>query len=252
MTGSPPVVDVVVLTWNDGELLDRALASVLGSEGVDVRVVVVDNGSEPPATVPADSRVRLIRNAENRGVRARNQGTAVGTSDLVAFVDSDVRLRPDTLSSLAGALVDQPHVALVCPVFEDQVPEASAGRAPTAALKAQRLLGLRDTYEPTRPSAGAASWDVDFSITACVLFRRSAFEAVGGLDEAYFYGPEDIDLCLRLKEAGWRIQQVAAATCYHPPRRRNRRVLSRRGALHVLAVVRHLWRHRGFRRSVPA
>ena len=247
-----PGVDVVVLTWNDGALLDRALTSVLASVGVDVRVTVVDNGSEPPAVVPDDSRVRLIRNAENRGVRARNQGVAVGTSDLVAFVDSDVRLRPDTLASLAAVLEDSSDVGLVCPVFEDQLPEASAGRAPTAGLKAQRLLGLRDTYERTRPQADVPSWDVDFSITACVLFRRSAFEAVGGLDEAYFYGPEDIDLCLRLKEAGWRILQVAAATCHHPPRRRNRSVLSRRGALHLLAVARHLWRHRGFRRSVAA
>jgi N-acetylglucosaminyl-diphospho-decaprenol L-rhamnosyltransferase len=247
-----PLVDVVVLTWNDGELLDRALTSVLASVGVDVRVIVVDNGSEPPAVVPDDSRVRLIRNAENRGVRARNQGVAAGTSELVAFVDSDVRLRPDTLASLAGVLEDQLDVGLVCPVFEDQLPEASAGRAPTVALKAQRLLGLRDTYVQTRPHADVPSWDVDFSITACVLFRRPAFEAVGGLDEAYFYGPEDIDLCLRLKEAGRRIVQVAAATCHHPPRRRNRSVLSRRGALHFLAVARHLWRHRGFRRSVPA
>jgi GT2 family glycosyltransferase len=244
-------IDVVTLTWNDGDLLDRALASVLASEGVDVGVVVVDNGSDPPAVVPDDRRVRLISNAENRGVRARNQGTAAGAADLVAFVDSDVRLRPDTLATLAEVLEGHPDVALVCPVFEGQVPEASAGRAPTLSLKARRVLGLRDTYESMRPATGAASWDVDFSITACVLFRRSAFEAVGGLDEGYFYGPEDVDLCLRLKGAGWRILQVASATCHHPPRRRNRSLLSRRGVCHLQAVVRHLWRHRHFDRSVP-
>jgi len=245
-------VDVVTLTWNDGDLLERALASVLGSEGVDVEVVVVDNGSEPPAVVPADARLDVIRNCQNRGVRARNQGTAAGTADYVAFVDSDVRLRPDTLAGLVAVLDKYPDVALVCPVFEDQVPEASAGRAPTVRLKAQRVLGLRDTYERTRPAAAAAVWDVDFSITACVLFRRSAFEAVGGLDETYFYGPEDVDLCLRLKEAGWRIVQVADATCYHPPRRRNRSLFSRRGLDHFQAVVHHLWRHRKFNRHVTA
>lgn len=245
-------IDVVTLTWNDGDLLHRALDSVLASERVDVDVVVVDNGSDPPAAVPADPRVRVIRNAENRGVRARNQGTAAGNEAYVAFVDSDVRLRPDTLAVLARALDEHPDVALVCPVFEDQAPEASAGRAPTAGLKAQRLLGFRDTYQTTRPASQPDEWDVDFSITACVLFRRSAFEAVGGLDEEYFYGPEDIDLCLRLKEAGWRILQVADARCYHPPRRRNRSLLSRRGLGHLRAVVRHLWRHRHFRRHVAA
>jgi len=243
-----PAVDVVTLTWNDGDLLRRAVGSVLASQDVDVEVVVVDNGSDPPAAVPDDHRVRLVRNDQNRGVRARNQGTVVGSKEFVAFVDSDVRLRPDTLAVLAGALREEPDVALACPVFENQVPEASAGRAPTVWLKAQRVLGLRDTYDRMRPAADAPWWDVDFSITACVVIRRSAFEAVGGLDETYFYGPEDIDLCLRLHEAGWRVVQVAAAVCHHPPRRRNRRVVSRPGLQHTRAVVRHLWRHRGYAR----
>ncbi len=245
-----PAVDVVTLTWNDGELLQRALQSVLASRDVDVEVVVVDNGSDPPAAAPDDERVRLVRNHRNRGVRARNQGTAVGKEELVAFVDSDVRLRPDTLAVLVANLRAQPDVALACPVFEGQAPEASAGRAPTAWLKAQRLLGLRDAYDRMRPATEASWWDVDFSITACVVMRRSAFEAIGGLDESYFYGPEDIDLCLRLREAGWRVVQVAAAVCHHPPRRRNRRVVSRRGLQHLSAVVRHLWRHRGFARRM--
>jgi GT2 family glycosyltransferase len=245
-------IDVVTLTWNDGDLLDRALTSVLASEGVELGVVVVDNGSDPPAVVSADPRVSVLRNAENRGVRARNQGTAAGTADLVAFVDSDVRLRPNTLATLARVLDEHPGAALVCPVFEDQVPQASAGRAPTFGLKTQRLLGLRDTYETMGPVDGADVWDVDFSITACVLFRRLAFDAVGGLDEAIFYGPEDVDLCLRLKEAGWRILQVGGATCYHPPRRRNRSLLSRRGLGHLRAVIRNLWRHRQFGHRVAA
>lgn len=240
-------IDVVTLTWNDGDLLQRALGSVLTSQDVDVSVAVVDNGSQPPAIVPDDPRVHLVRNAENRGVRARNQGAVVNTDEFIAFVDSDVRLQPDTLATLTAVLRDQPDVALACPVFENQVPEASAGRAPTARLKAQRVLGLRDTYDRMRPTGNDTPWwDVDFSITACVVIRRSAFEAIGGLDESYFYGPEDIDLCLRLKESGWRVVQVAAATCHHPARRRNRRLFSLGGVRHFWAVTRHLWRHRGY------
>lgn len=250
MNGSRPVVDVVVLTWNDGELLDRALASVLASEGVDVRVVVVDNGSEPPATVPADSRVRLIRNAENRGVAAgRNQGAVIGSAPFVCFLDSDARLVPATLFRLLVPLGD-PQVALSAPVFVGQPAEASAGRAPSLSDKALRLLDVRSTYRPV--AAEGPWWDVDFAIGACQLVRRTAFEAVGGLDESYFYGPEDVDLCLRLREAGQRVVQVEGADCHHPPRRRNRRLLTRRGVLHASAVARHLWRHRRFTRRLAA
>ena len=53
-----------------------------------------------------------------------------------------------------------------------------------------------------------------------MLFRRQTFNLVGGFDEWYFHGPEDVDFCLRIREAGLRIQQVTSASCEHTPRRR--------------------------------
>lgn len=244
-------VDVVILTWNDGELLNQAIESALASEGVDVRVIVVDNGSDPGAVVPCDRGLSLIRNPVNVGVApGRNQGAAVAGAPYVCFLDSDARLLPDTLARLVEALETSPGAALAAPVFSGQRPEASAGRAPTLTVKALRVLGLRDTYQ-AMPHPGP-SWDVDFAIGACQLVRRDSFVAVGGFDESYFYGPEDVDLCLRLREAGSRVVQVGPARCDHPPRRRNRGLFTRRGLQHALAVTRHLWRHRGFDRRVPA
>lgn len=241
---APPVVDVVVLTWNDGELLDRAVASALASEGVDVRVVVVDNGSEPPAVVVDHPSVRLVRNEANRGVApARNQGARVGSAPLLCFLDSDAELAPDSLARLAAAL-DDPSVGVAVPVFADQPPEASAGRAPTLRVKASRALGRRATYVgvPRRPDD--PQWDVDFGIGACQLIRRSSFDAVGGLDDSIFYGPEDVDFCLRVGDAGQRIVQVAGTAVLHPPRRAFRRPLTARGLAHAVTIGRYWWRHR--------
>jgi len=248
---SGPQVDVVILTWNDGPLLDAAVGSALVSEGVDVRVYVVDNGSDPPATVPADDRVTLVRNDTNRGVApARNQGARLGDAPFLCILDSDARLMPDTLALLVEPLESSIDVALAAPVFTGQAPEASAGRAPSLTDKALRLLDVRDTYR-TVDTTGRW-WDVDFAIGACQLLRREDFEIAGGYDEDYFYGPEDVDLCLRLREDGLRIVQVAGAGCHHPPRRRHRGVLTKAGLLHASAVARHLWRHRGFNRKVAA
>ena len=241
-------VDVVILTWNDGELLERAVDSALASEDVDVRVIVVDNGSDPLAVVPCERGLTLVRNPVNIGVApGRNQGAALATAPYVCFLDSDARLLPGTLARLVEAMEGSPEVALAAPVFNGQRPEASAGRAPSLRVKALRVLGLRDIYQPV-PHSGP-SWDVDFAIGACQLVRRQQFVDVGGFDESYFYGPEDVDLCLRLREVGWRVVQVGPAGCDHPPRRRNRGLLTRRGLSHVLAVARHLWRHRGFQRG---
>jgi len=246
---SLPVVDVVILTWNDGPLLEAAVESALLSTGVEVRVIVVDNGSEPPAAVVPDPRVTLVRNTGNRGVAAgRNQGAALGGAPFLCFLDSDARLLPSTLVQLLEPVADEPHVALAAPVYVGQPAVASAGRAPSLGDKALRVLDIRDTYRPV--AAVGRWWDVDFAIGACQLVRRAAFHAAGGFDETYFYGPEDVDLCLRLRESGLRIVQVAAAGCHHPARRRCRGLFTRRGILHARAVVRHLWRHRDFQRRV--
>jgi hypothetical protein len=216
-----------------------------------VRVAVVDNGSEPPASPPLDARVVLVRNDRNRGTSAgRNQGAACGTGELVCFLDSDASLEPSTLAQLAAPLLRDPSIVAAAPVFVDQRPEESAGAAPTFGVKVGRLLGWRSDYRASARDPDADLWDVDFAITACLLVRRAPFEEAGGFDESYFYAPEDVDLCLRLREAGWRIVQVPGARCHHPPRRRNRRLFTRRGLDHGWSVVRHLWRHRHFHRRV--
>lgn len=234
---------MVILTWNDGELLDVAVRSALASEGVDSRIVVIDNASEPPALADHDG-VLLVRNAANAGVSGgRNQGAALGHAPLLCFLDSDAELAPHSLRVLAGAL-DDPSVAVAVPVFAGQRPEASGGRAPTFSVKLARGLGRRDTYEPMPRPAGDGSWDVDFGIGACQVIRREVFDEVGGLDASIFYGPEDVDFCLRVKAAGYRVVQVEGAEVRHPPRRAFRKPLTTKGLKHGWTIFRHLWRHR--------
>lgn len=245
-------VDVVILTWNDGELLQPAVDSALSSVDVDVRVTVVDNGSDLPPDLVGDPRLVLVPSARNLGVAAgRNLGASMGSAPFVCFLDSDARLHPGTLFSMVSGLTADPTIALVAPVFDGQRPEASAGLAPSFRDKVLRVTNRRDTYRTmTHPDGG--SWDVDFAIGACQLVRRSDFVAAGGFDESYFYGPEDIDLCLRLRESSHRVVQMAEATCEHPARRRNRRLLTARGIHHAWAVARHLWRHRAYSGHAPA
>lgn len=244
-------VDVVVLTWNDAALAERAVQSALCDPRLAVTVYVVDNGSSSAVRLAEHQRVRLHRNTRNAGVsKGRNIGAGLGVAPVLCLLDSDAELRAGSLHRLVSQLLESDDVALVAPVFEGQAPEASGGRAPTLRVKILRALRHSQRYERCSTTIDGDAWDVDFAIGACQVIRRLAFEHVGGLDERYFYGPEDVDFCLRLRLAGWRIQQVAGAPVHHPPRRRNRRVLTVRGAAHVRAVARHLWRHRHFQRSV--
>ena len=244
-------IDVVILTWNDNGIERLAFDSAHASTGVHAAVVLVDNGSEPPVDDyflgPED---RIIRLERNEGVaRGRNIGARAGTSDLICFLDSDAVLHPNTLSILAEVVRSDPTIALSAPVFDDQDPTDSGGRAPTLGRKLQRVSGRTSAYASGTSHGGVI--DVDFAIGACQLVRRDLFEQVGGLDEIFFYGPEDADFCMRLRLAGWRVVQVPAAGCEHPPRRRNRRLLTARGIRHGAAVLRFLWRYRNYRRQVP-
>lgn len=233
----------MILTWNDGDLLAKAIDSALASEGVDPSVIVVDNGSDPPATTPA--AVRLLRNEANAGVAAgRNQGIAAGTSPLVCLLDSDAELTPTALRTLVDELTTT-GADLVVPVFDGQAPEASAGMAPTLGRKVLRMAGRTAHYRPTfGVEADDRSWPVEFGIGACQVFQRDRWEAVDGIDESFFYGPEDVDFCLRLIDAGGEVRQVAGAPVVHPPRRRHRKPVTAAGLRHAGAIGRYLLRHR--------
>lgn len=251
---TPPVVDVVILTHNDGELLGAAVTSALASDGTDVTVWVIDNGSDPAAVVERDTRVHLVRNATNAGVGGgRNQGVRLGEAPLICLLDSDARLGTGALRRLIEPFAD-PAVGVTVPVFVDQLPTESAGVAPTFAVKLARALGRRSTYEPADVPTGASQWDVDFGIGACQVLRRSVFDLVGGIDDSEAFGPEDVDFCLRARRAGFRVVQVAGTEVHHPPRRAHRRLLTRKGLRHTRSVLRHFWHHglRGRSDSPPA
>lgn len=236
-----PEIDVVVLTWNDGDLLKKAIGSAMKSREVSVNVIVVDNGSQPPAIVPTG--VTLLRNDQNVGVAAgRNQGVRAGSAPLVLLLDSDAELLPDSLATLVDEQL-RTDAGVIVPVFDDQEPEASAGDAPGLARKALRVMGKTAHYA-RRHDSSEPSWPVEFGIGACQLFPRSVWEAIGGIDESFFYGPEDVDFCLRVLDHGREVRQAAGAPVIHPPRRRHRKPLNRAGIKHAWAVVRYLTRHR--------
>jgi GT2 family glycosyltransferase len=236
-------VDVVILTWNDPDDLRSAVESALSQVRVRTNVIVVDNGSDPPATV--DERALVVRSNVNLGVGGgRNLGVRAGSAPFVCILDSDAQLRPDALVRLLAPMVDDAGIGLVAPVFTGQQQEASAGRAPTLGRKLARLANRTDVYARTAGQGEGDSWDVEFAIGACQVFRRDAFEAVGGIDARDRFGPEDVDFCLRLRARGLRVVQVAGCTCDHPARRGHRAVLTSRGLRHGAAVIRHLWRHR--------
>ena len=173
-----------------------------------LRVIVVDDGSEPALTLPEHPDARLVRLDHNQGpAAARNAGLAHVTTPLVAFVDADVQLGADWLEPLLAAFSD-PKVALVAP-------RVAGADGPTwLDHYEQRHSPLDLGTQPARVSPGTR---VSYLPAAALVCRVDALRAVDGFDATMRVG-EDVDLVWRLIEAGHRCRYEPESIVHHRAR----------------------------------
>lgn len=251
-------VTAVVLTWNSARYVGDTLTSLRREAGrVPLEIVVVDNGStdtslEIVGRLAPDARI--IRNRANLGVaRARNQGARMARGALVLFLDSDAELTPGSLETMVRFAEANPRAAVVAPmlVSPDGTLQYSCRKFPTVQGKLLRRLPLPRrrgiawaadeemfTMDRSRPQP------VDYAIGACQLVRRAVLEALGGLDERMFYGPEDVDFCLRAWRAGYEVWYLPEAVAVHREQRVTHHRLDRLALRHALALAYYFWKHR--------
>lgn len=177
----PPLVSVVIPCFDYGRYLPDTLESVLGQEGVDLEVIVVDDAStDDSAEVAAayaarDPRVRLVRQRVNRGqVLTFNHGLSQATGELVARLDADDLLTPGSLARSAAVLEDHPGVGLVYGhprEFPDpHVPEPRVGRPSWTVWSGADWVRLRCLR------------GVNAITTSEAVVRRSVIERLGGFN----------------------------------------------------------------------
>jgi GT2 family glycosyltransferase len=246
---------VVILTWNSTDLLSACLASVpQGFASQSYEVLVVDNGSH--GLTPAALRyvfpwMQLVVNRKNRGVApARNQGIRLARGEYVILLDDDTLVQVGAFARLLRYMDAHPDVALCGPKLVDLQGRLhlSCRLFPTFSDKLIRRFPLSFAQQISR-AVEMADWDhqsirdVDYVIGACQVIRRAALNEVGFLDEKIFYGPEDVDLCLRLQQAGWRVVYNPQAVVVHKERRVARSFLSRLGWTHVWGVIHYFTKH---------
>lgn len=195
-----PATDVtVVIPVRDNQPgIDRLLDAVRGLE-----VIVVDDGSRTPIRAP-----RVIRREQSSGpAAARNTGLAAATTEFVVFIDSDAVPVEGWLEILAAHFAD-PTLALVAPrIVGLGAPWSALGRY--EAIRSSLDIGARPG--PVVPRSPVA-----YVPSAAMMVRRAAL-AGGGFDET-MHVAEDVDLCWRLHEAGWRLRYEPAALVAHEHR----------------------------------
>jgi mycofactocin system glycosyltransferase len=213
--GDRSTVTIVVPARDRGQALDRCLASLDGSDGLDgpvpPAVVVVDDGSDDPVAVAAVCRrrgARVVRRPGNGGpAAARNTALGVVDTDLVAFVDSDCTVTAGWLAALLPHFAD-PEVVAVAPRV---LPEHPPAGARDTTLSRYRTARSPLDMGPDRGEVGPGRL-VRYVPTAAMVARRSALER--GFDIQLRVG-EDVDLVWRLLDRGWRVRYEPASTVHH-------------------------------------
>ncbi len=210
-------VSVIIPVWNGMSFLQDCLNAVLTQEGVDSEVIVVDNASgDGSADLVAEkfSAVRLIRHERNLGFAGGcNVGLKAAQGDILVLLNQDTRVHPNWLQVLSNALQDHKIGVAGCKIF---YPDGETIQHAGAWI--EWPLGLTHHYGQGERDTGA--WDtpriVEYVTGAAMAFRRDVLESVGFWDEkfwpAYF---EDVDFCLRAREAGYEIWYIPHATLIH-------------------------------------
>jgi len=220
-------VSIIIVNWNTRDLLCNCIESALRTAGsLEVEIIVVDNASTDGSVAAVRRQypcVKLIANSQNVGfARANNQGVAASSGRYVLLLNSDARLLPNALQSMVATLNARPAVGLVGAQLRNADGSFQASISPFPGLWQEFLIlsslgrWRYGRYYPSRgPQAGQSPATGGYVEGACMLIRREAYQAVGGLDEAYFMYAEDVELCYDLCQQGWQVCYQPAALVVH-------------------------------------
>jgi N-acetylglucosaminyl-diphospho-decaprenol L-rhamnosyltransferase len=247
------LVDVVVVSYNSRRKLRRCVDPLL--EAGDIRVIVADNASadgslEAVAGLPVTA---LALPANGGFAHGCNAGIAAGDAPYVLLLNPDAEIQPDAVRRLAEVLGADERLGAAAPRIEaeDGSLEFSQRRFPRLRSTYAQALFLHRVFPRARwvdeLERDLAAYDLpgspEWVSGACVLLRRTALEAIGGLDDGFFMYCEDIDLCRRLRDAGYELRFVPDAVVTHE----GGASAPRASLLPVLAAsrVRYARKHRG-------
>lgn len=266
---------IVIVNWNTRDYLDRCLATVFASQGVTMRVLVVDNAStDGSASMVREKypQAELIASDDNLGYpRGNNIGLQQlgyrGASDVdvdapryALLLNPDTELPPDALAQMVAFMDSRPDLGVAGPKLV--LPDGSLDKAcrrgfPTPMVSIYHFSGLAKLFPKSeRFGRYNMTWvdpdqeiEVDSVVGAYMQVRREAIEQAGLLDETFFMYAEDLDWAFRIKAQGWRVWYYPRVVVKHVKRAASRQ--SRRAQFEFWRAMLIFYR-KHYRATTPA
>jgi hypothetical protein len=230
VTLAPPVVSLIVVTYQSRGLVVEAISSALEAaqrSGIGYELIVVDNASADGTAdlvAGAFSEAAVIRNPTNRGFgQANNQAFRLARGEYLLLLNPDAQLEPGSIGKLVEFLRDTPAAVGAAPTIQGPGRSESCGMLPGLRSMLGHYFFLNRLAFLSRTSAwrgfaiprglSSAPVEVEWASAATLLLRANDVHAVGGFDESMFLYGEDIELCERLGGRGtlWLVSEARAS-----------------------------------------
>ncbi len=216
-----PPVSIILVNFNDRRRLLDCLASVRSDPGAAAcEILVVDNAStdgSPEAVRAGFPDICVIANPDNAGFsKANNRGVGQSRGAFLLFLNTDTRVPAGAIGALLERLRSDPAIGAVGPalVHKPGDYQVSFGNRVGFAAQVFQKFVLNPRHKRALRKRRPVR-EVGWLSAACFLCRREAFERAGGFDERFFLYFEDIDLCFRIRKAGWKLLFVSAVEVGH-------------------------------------
>jgi len=222
-----PDVSVIIVAWNDRDLLVGCLRSLnVALEDIRAEIIVVDNGSVDGTAQAIErefSDVRLMVSPENVGfTRGSNLALRECTGRYVLLLNADTVVFPDTVDKMVRFMDSTPDAGIVgCKqTYLDGEWQSSCHRTITLRREVIVAFGLSKVLSRwvdygDLPLKATKPFCVDWVGGACLIARRDLVDQVGLLDENIFIYGEDADLCQRVSDLGYSVYYLPAARIIH-------------------------------------
>ena len=244
-------VSIIIVTWNSQDFIRNCLDSIfLLPDRVHSEIIIVDNGSSDETVKIVREfypEANLIENKANLGyAKANNQGIEQAQGRYVLLLNPDTQLMDDSLSSMYELMEGNLRIGASGPKLlnPDRSTQGSCREFPRFSTLIWEFTGLSRFFPNSKTFGG---WrmgyfafdrprEVDQPMGSCLMLRRETLEEVGSFDENFSMFFNDVDLCYRIKQAGWKIY-------FHP----DAQVIHHKGASTRKAKRKMIWlSHLGF------
>ncbi len=214
-------ISFIITPWNCKDLLEATLKSIYNSETkFQYEAVVYDHGSTDGSLEMLERdfpQVKLIKGGDVGFAAANNEGIKIATGRYVTLLNADTEISKDTIETMINFMDSRPDVGigtgkLVLAVSGKLDPACRRG-FPTPWVSFARFSGLAKLFPNSKLfnsyNMSYLSEDDEYELDSCsgafMMMRREVLDKIGLLDDTFYMYGEDIDVCYRTKQAGWKV-----------------------------------------------